>query len=486
MINMNMAPPSIANMAQPAYEVTDDDKKRQKQIGDNWKAYHGELDPPLEKMPGQPDDNVMSNRCAQVVNAGVDFLFGKELEISPEDAAPQASQDVLNKTWGRKEKRIPLLQKLAMSGAMAGTAFLRIVPEPKGTYRLIVVDPATVCVQTAPQDVETVLLYCIEYSVSESVNGKPTAIYYHEEMCRVDPDDDGDSGDPFADMDATWIIQHWTRIGDKGAWTAAGEPIEWDYEFPPLFACQNLPYPHSFFGIADITSDVIGLNNALNLVQSNINRTEKLYGAPIIFATGTGEQVIDLKPGRIIGLPTPESKIASVGIVSDTANAMNFAENLRSDIDEQTSVPGVATARLSAMPRGDMSGVAIELCFLPLLKKTEKKQCLYGELIIDVSKALLVLNGMSEDIDITLAWQSPLPSNDLPAAQRAILLKQINISDATIQRELGYDPDEEAALNEAEAPTTPPIAPQEGAQNTGQQAENLNGQATQQETATAA
>lgn len=466
MINMDMAPPSIVNQAQPFYEVTEVDKKRQKKICDNWTAYNGELDPPLEKMPGQPDDNVITNRCAQVVNAGVDFLFGKEIEISPEDAAPQAAQDVLNTVWGRKEKRVPLLQKLAMSGAMAGTAFLRIVPERKGTYRLIVVDPATVNVQTAPQDCETVLLYCIEYSVSENINGKDTAVYYHEEITRVDPDNDGDNGDPFADMDATWMIQHWTRIGDKGVWVAAGEPIEWKYEFPPLFACQNLPNPNSFFGFADITQDVIGLNIALNLVQSDINRKRNMNGS-IVYATGTGEQVIDRKPGRIIGLPTLESKIVAVSIPSEMGDAMTFAENLRSDIDERTSVPGVATARLSAMPRGDMSGVAIELCFLPLLKKTEKKQCLYGELLIDVSKALLVLNGMSEDIDIALAWQSPLPSNDLPAAQRAILLKQLNISDATIQRELGYDPEEEAALNEAATPT-PPIQPQEGAQDTGQ------------------
>lgn len=435
---------------QPQYELTNDDRKRQKQIGETWKAYHGDLDPPLEKMPGQPDDNVLSNRMMQVVDRGVDFLFGKEIEISVEEGAPDKAQQCLDTVWGRKEKRIPLLQKLAMSGAIAGTAFLRIVPEPKKTYRLIVVDPSTVCVQTAPQDVETVLLYCIEYSVSQNIDGKPTSVYYHEEICRVDPDHDGDDGDPLADVDATWQIQHWTRVGDKGAWTAAGDPIDWPYTFPPLFDCQNLPYPHAFWGQSDLPPDLVGLNIALNLVQSNINRIEKLYGHPVLYAAGTGEQVIDIKPGRIIGLPTTESKIQAVAIVSDTANAMAFASNLRSDIDEQSGVPGVATGRITDMPRGNLSGIAIELLFMPLLKKSEKKQCLYGELIIDVSKALLVLNGFSADIEITIAWQSPIPHDDLPSVQAAIAKQQLSISDTTLMRELGYDPDNELALSQSE------------------------------------
>lgn len=442
---------------QPAYQITDVDRKRQKRICEAWDAYHGDLQDPLERMPGQPNDNVKSNRCMPVVDQGVNFLFGKELEITVGQDDPGEAQDYLNTSWGRKEKRLPLLQKLAMSGAIAGTAFLRIVPEPSGKFRLVVVDPMTVCVQTAPQDCETVLLFCIEYAVSEYIGGKPNQVYYREEISRIDPDNDGDDGDPFADQDASWKIQHWTRVGDQGYWRSSGSPIIWSYAFPPLFYCQNLPYPHDFWGLSDIPKDMIELNNALNLVQSDVNRVEKLYGAPIIYASGTGESVIDLKPGRIIGLPTPDSKIVSVAITSDTVNAMAFADNLRSDIDEQSGVPGIATGRIREMPRGNLSGIAIELLFMPLLKKTDKKQCLYGELIIDVSTALLVLNGMSEDIDINLAWQNPVPHDDLQAVQAAVLLKQVGISNTTTQRNLGFDPEEEAKLIEAENEHPQPV-----------------------------
>jgi hypothetical protein len=211
-----------------------------------------------------------------------------------------------------------------------------------------------------------------------------------------------------------------------------------------------LPKPNDIWGYPDITPDLIGLNQSLNLVQSNINRTEKIYGNPIIYATGTGESVIDIKPGKIVGLPLSESKIVAVALVTDVANALQFANNVRSDIDEQSAVPGVATGRIADVPRGTISGIALHLLFMPLLKKTDKKRCLYGELIIDVSLALLVLNRMSSDITITLSWQSPLPDDNLQDVQAAVVKKELSISTTTLQRELGYDPDEEAELNAAE------------------------------------
>jgi hypothetical protein len=431
--------------AQPQYEITDTDKARQQVIANAWKGYHGELDPPLQRMPGQPDDNVMSNRCQPIVDRGVDFLFGKPVGITVENI-PQEAQEFLDKVWGKNETRLPLLQKLAMSGGIAGQAFLRIKPERNGTFRLIVVDPSTVFVQTAPQDCETVLIYCLEYSTTQKINGKPSQVYYREEIARIDPDGDGDNGDPFADFDATWQIQHWTRIGDRGNWSPAGVPILWNYNFPPLFSCQNLPNPHDFPGVPDITPDYIGMNNALNLVESNTNRVNKLYGQPVLFATGVAESVIDIKPGRIIGLPTDQSKIQAVTYTSDLASALAFADSLRASMDEQSAVPAPALGRNSALPRGQLSGVTLELLFMPLIQKTEKKRCLYGKLIIDVSLALLVLAGFiqyTDDADVSLTWQNMLPNDDLQSAQTALAKIAVGVSKRTALTELGYDSDVE-------------------------------------------
>src|SRR6266550_2555447 len=220
------APAQQAEQAQPTYEITEEDKKRIQRIQEAWKAYNGELEPPLKKMPDGIDPNVLTNRCQPIVDAGVNFLFGQELEISVEEGAPQEAQDKINDTWGRKERRIPLMQDLGYNGALAGSAFLRIVPNNKGTFRLIAVDPSIVVgMETAPQDCETVLLYCIQYSKMEKINGKSQEVYYREEIMRIDPDGNASEGMP--DDDDTWQIQHWTQIAASGM---QPKPIGWTAE----------------------------------------------------------------------------------------------------------------------------------------------------------------------------------------------------------------------------------------------------------------
>lgn len=446
-------PPPSDTASQPQYVITEADKKRIRRVQHAWKAYEGELDRPLVPMDDEPDDNVLTNRMQAVVDRGGDFLFGKELEITVEEGAPQETQDFLNDAWGDKETRVPLLFKLEMNGANAGTGFLRVIKHKDGSLRVIEVDPAIVYVQWMPQDCQTVTLYCLEYCEEKpSQKSIPDRIYTREEISLVDPDGMYNPKRWFksgANAGVSWQIQHWTRIGERGNWTPAGEPIAWPHPFPPIFACQNLPKPNDFWGYPDITPDLIGVNVALNLLQSNINRSEKIYGNPVLWAKGMGDSITDIKPGKVTGLP-PDGEMGAVTITTDVANGLQFAANLRSDIDEQSSVPGVATGRISDLPRGQMSGVAIELLFMPLLKKTDKKRCLYGALIIEVSKALLVLNGMSGDIKITLNWQNPLPTDDLQSVQAAVAKQAVGISNTTLQRELGYDPDEQADLNDAE------------------------------------
>jgi|SRR5579872_4054109 len=72
----------------------------------------------------------------------------------------------------------------------------------------------------------------------------------------------------------------------------------------------------------------------------------------------------------------------------------------------------------------------------------------------------------SSDIDITLSWESPLPVDDLPTVQAYILLKSIGVSNSSIMRKLGYDPEEEMKLSQAEdaqAMANNPLMQQQGA-----------------------
>lgn len=434
---------------QPAYEVTEVDKRRQKQITEAWKAYDGYFEEQLQVMPNGVNPNANSNRMEPIVFSGVNFLFGKPLQVTIDQGSPAQAQQFLDDTWGIDEARMPLLQDLATSGAVAGQAFLRIVPNKDASaFNLVVVDPLTVSVQTSPQDCKTALLYCIEYSVEQTVVGssKSEQVYFHEEIQRIDPDGNAKIGLP--DNDDTWNLQSWTRVGDKGTWQPVVDSgVSWEYPFPPIFSCQNRSNPHDFWGKSDVTHDLIQQNRDINLSQSNAQKTSIIYSQPILWGRGTNEAVLDVEPGHIIQLP-PEAEIATVNIQTDLTNLLNLLNRLDDNLSEQSAIPG-ALARQSEAPRIN-SGIQMELMFQGILAKTDMKRNRYGKLIIDVSKALLVLGGFSPDIDVSLKWKSALPVDPLEMAQAIQALVAAGLSQETALGMFGIDAAAEEEKRNAE------------------------------------
>jgi hypothetical protein len=438
--------------AQPQYEITEADKARQAQIARAWQAFDDNLEPSLIPMEDEDpelanaEDNIVSSSMRTIIR----FLFGKELSITVEKNAPPEAQKVIDATFGRKEKRMPLLQKLAQNGLLSGQAFLRIVPYDYGrlgskdvSFRLIALDPATVFAQTAPHDCETVQLYCIEYASDEMINGNPRKRYYREEIRLVAEG-------------AAWEIQHWTRLGDKGPWEAAidpgtgkmGEPYRWPYSYCPIQSCQNIIRANSFWGDPDTTKGLIRLNKIINFVLSNINKGGKLYAQPWPWVTGARMPPIEV--GKALELPV-EATIGALEFHPDLAGQVLFLDRLRDISERLTSVPPLVAGMTRDMPGGNISGIALETMCIALLNEVEDKHNTYGELIIDTCKAIFELMNMSTKIDIELGWQNPLPVNKKESWEQAILQQQAGVSKTTILRERGYDPEAEAELNQQEA-----------------------------------
>ncbi len=440
-------------------------RRRQQAMQDAWAAYRGEFQPPLKPEPNQPDDNVLVNRCAPIVDKGVSFLFGKSLKIELQNADGSADglddlQAWLDAAWGDDDDRMTLLSKLALNGAVCGEGFVKIVPaNPKAgqTYpRLVVLDPQTVTAQTDPDDCDTVRQYVIEYDAFDYTTAAPVS--KRQVISRDDPDGLAALSGGM-DSDDTWTITNYARSGVNGAWQQLGEPQTWPYPFPPIASCQNLPNANEFWGKPDLTPDIIGMNRVLNFIESNISRIIKKHAMPWPWASGTDSRALVIEPGRIIGLPHPEAKMGFLEINTGGLTAsMQFASDLRSDMDEESRVPAVALGRLVDLPKGNISGVALQLLFQPLIEKTTQKQRLYGRLVRDVSKAMLVLGGFAQDkigaLVIDLHWQNLLPVDDLAAAQTALALSQIGVSRPTLLQQLGYSPDAEAEKVAADAANT--------------------------------
>ena len=421
-----------------------------------WDAYRGVMEDPLKIEPGQTNDNVKSNRFAAIVDKGVSFLFGQKIKVTISDPtttvtdATSPQQTYLDKAWGDDDDRMTLLSKLAINGAICGHAFVKIIPpQPKKGIkypRLIIMDPQNVTVQTDPDDCDTVQSYTIEYACPNPMSGQPAR--KRQVIARTDPD--GMAAEYGSqDTDDTWTITNSMQI--NGVWQPQGMPQVWPHPFAPIVDCQNMPNPNEFWGMPDLSPDLIEMGRVLNFVNSNISRILKFFAQPWVWAKNTNASQINVTPGRIIVVPGQNAELNTLEMHSDMASSMNFAASLRSDMDEQSRVPGVALGRLESLPKGTISGVALQLLFQPLIEKTIMKQRLYGKLIREVSRIMLALGGMSYDTDIEIAWPNLLPIDDTAAAQTALILEQLGVSKQTLLAELGYDYDTESSRSTDEA-----------------------------------
>ena len=102
----------IAEFAQtPISRVVGDNyTERQLRMKKAWRAYLGELPPPIRK-EGLHDDNVVVNPAAAIVNVGVHFLFGEGLPWAADfdNTAPPEWYTKLVKCWKANKQATFLL-----------------------------------------------------------------------------------------------------------------------------------------------------------------------------------------------------------------------------------------------------------------------------------------------------------------------------------------------------------------------------------------
>lgn len=490
------------------------DKARLEVMRRAWDAYLGNLPEPLRTTdPATPNLNVRVNRMAPIVDTGVSWLFGEALgiEVDPdqelfatddtpdeattaEGAEPdattaatpetspdldsdeanaggpwaaeafgdltalladakgpinpqaQAAQDYLDGCWGDEDDRMTLLAKEAVNGAICGHHFAKILPADKAAGRqyprLVPLDPQTVTMKTDPEDCDSVLAYTITYE-SEGLDGEPLM----KRQC-IERQNTGKS----------WLITNYVKAGGtQGAeWTLddSAPPVTWPHTWAPIVDGPNLPVPNSRWGLPDVTDDLIQLNKALNFVASNINAIGYSHGHPWVWASGTNVDLVNATPGHIISLPHPDGKLAAVTAEGNIPGLMAYEADLRADMDEQSKVPAVATGRMAELPRGQMSGVAIRMLYMPLLFKMTAKRRLYGRFVREASARMLALGDFGDGTDlggvrVVLHWQDPIPVDNLQEAQTALAWSQMGVSQETLQERAGFEPEVEKRKNEA-------------------------------------
>jgi len=437
-------------------DVPHEDQVRKRQMERAWKIYEDEFDKPLKVEKGEIDHNVISNRCAPIVDKGVSFLFGETIKIEPgkrtgdETAKPdKKKEDFLTGLWGDDDDMMTLLSEIAVNGGVCGQTFVKLVPaQGSQKYpRLVNLNPSIVRKVTDPEDCKVDWAYIIEYTVQSDKQKRQI-------IARVDPH--ADTANLGNTLDDYWTITNFEKKTTEQTWSQIGEPEDWLYPFAPIFTAPNLPKPNKPWGTPDLTEDIIGQNETLNFNDSNTSGIIYYHAHPKTIATGVNLDQLKTGPGDVTILPDPNSKVYNLEMVSNLESSRNFSADIRMTMDERSRVPAVALGRLENLPGGgDIPATTMKLMFQPLIEKTTQKRRLYGKLIREVSRAALVLGGELsieeyENYPIEIHWPNLLPVDKMKDAQSAKALQDAGVSQDTALQEIGYDAEEEAKKREEE------------------------------------
>ena len=418
------------------------DVERKEQMGKAWDAYVGKFADPLKTEKDEINKNVKPNKCAPIVKKGVSFLFNETLKIET-----AANQDFTDGVWGDDDEKMTMLAKIGTNGGVFGQVFLKLIPAQgdMDSPRIVNLDPRIVRIVSDPEDCDLHLAYVIEYPKTSDMEKRQI-------IARVDPDSDlSITGD--YDLEDTWTITNYTKKGSASYWSQVGEVEDWPYPFAPIFTWQNLPCPNESWGEADLTDDIIHMNKVLNFTMSNISAILYWHAHPKTWGKGFKASQMSVAVNETLVIEAPDGTLQNLEMHTDLSSSRNFAEDVMARMNEQSRIPGIALG--TNEPKGNISGIALKQYYQPILEKTTLKQRTYGKGIREVTRAALVVGSKIaatayEDYEVKLHWQPILPTDDLAAAQEALILKQIGVSDDTIMSGLGLNPDDEAKKSAVE------------------------------------
>lgn len=404
-----------------------------------WEYYRGEhrkhLKVRMTPAGTGPDDNVVINLSRRVVNKGVTFLFGKPLVWQLSETGQTAEEDMLERIWGSPEKRMAFFAELAMNGGVTGDAYLQIVPPQPGQDlpTIVNLNPAVVFPKTNPNDINDVWGWDIRWMVGTQVH---RTIHAKRE--------DGQA----------W--ESWDEVYKAGKWERVTEPALWTFDWPMIIHIKNLPNPNSFYGLSDLED--ADLNDAINLVASNINRISRIFAHPITWAYGFGRSNEGIDISKMALSDDPQAKMGALELGRDLSSAQEYLKFLRTAFAEITGVPESDPDRMAI---GAQSGFALKVLFNDLILKTELKRSLYGTGIVECNRRLLDLMGMGSNNIVTLHWGDPLPVDEnAETASDKFDLDAGLASKETVSTRRGYDWKVEQERMKKEEPAKPQTVPQ--------------------------
>lgn len=381
---------------------TAEHKERIKLFNMLWSYYEGEHKRHLKIGKDGVDDNVTVNLSRKVVNASTSFLFGKGVTYETDSDVDErtAEEEYLDAIFESDPltgfSMDDFLLELGQMGAVTGHVFVRIYVNDDGTPKAPhVLDTSLVDVRLDNDNRKRVLEYFVVWSGGKDISGR--TIWKRHRIERQEND--------------TWLIYEETTT--DGKWNIDDDPQVWDYEFPPIVDCQNIKNSRSFWGTSDLID--ADLNDAVNLVSSDINRIIRFHASPKTIMTGVNSgDLVEVSANTMWSISSPDAKAYNLELNSELAASANHKQTLKDEFHEVTETPNINPSNTQV---GALSGFALRILYGPLISKTNAKRVLYGGLLERLMHAHLVIGGF-ETNRVTLKWANPLPTDETEQAAK--------------------------------------------------------------------
>jgi hypothetical protein len=417
----------------------------------------------LRVKPPASDDNIVVNFSGLVVERAVSMLFGEGVEFDLPGEDETEADRWLKLTW-ELNKKYELLNDLADYGATSGTPVVLFDAESilhDGTLypELSCLDPSYLEIKTDPDNYKKVLYYEIKYQIP--LEGQRT------EWRRRLIEPVMAMTDAGVAMPSSWEVSNWRMVGNR--WEQIGSTQTWDFPWPPILVWKNLPNAGSPYGRPDLTDDVLDVQDAINLVASNINKVMRLQAHQRLWGrflggvkkaikkvvngkeeteNSEGVEVIDFGPDKVLNTNNEKGHLEAIQANAGFSDMTIFLHELR---DALFAIARSTDPHSLKDKVGQITNFGLRILYKDAIDKLNTKRQLYGEALLEINRRLLELGAQESDPGL-IKWPETMPvdEKETQAGQKFELDAGLT-SKQTIREERGRDNDIEKERLAAEA-----------------------------------
>lgn len=412
--------------------------------------YEGKQTKYLDRKEGEPDDNIVVNMFAEVVDRTISFLF-PDMPTFKTDLADNAAnpQEIWLKNCLEFSGGLGLMHEAGTNGSLAGHVFMKLYPAKQGQKypTVFTLDPRTVTVYWDYRDIRNIVWIEIFWSAAFTLDGTATELsqaptQYNEFLQDI----------VFDPATNTWKIFDYSRPAGiltnpvvEGGWKVMAADT-WDYPFAPVVHWKHGVNPNSFYGRGEGTHLYLG--DKVNLIWSEVARIIRYYAGPKTVGIGVdADDVQETALDGFYGVPAG-SDVKNLEMHSDLASSQKAAEYFH---DAYLAQSRVVVLKGSIKDFQRVTDSSIRTLFLDMILKSKVLKSHYGGGLREVARRLLVIGGQG-DYDVDIVWPDPLPVDKAQQVLNAQVERSMNVvSRETVSESLGHNWKDEKSKIEDES-----------------------------------